>query len=68
MTWFWLNILLAAAFFAAVTGSSLWLVFKHPDTAPDFSQAHAYLAAKQPQPAPPRAGPREDRELAGAGT
>jgi hypothetical protein len=36
------------------------MVIKHPDTAPDFSEAHAYLAAKaaraaaaEPEPAEP---------------
>jgi hypothetical protein len=32
MHWFWLNIPLAAAFFAIWTGVPLWLVLKHPDT------------------------------------
>lgn len=40
--WFWLNIPLAALFFAAVAGIPMWMVTKHPDTAPDFS------AARQP--------------------
>lgn len=32
MTWFWMNIPLAAAFFAAWTAIPLWLVLKHPET------------------------------------
>jgi hypothetical protein len=32
MYWFWMNMPLAAAFFAAWTGMPLWLVFKRPDT------------------------------------
>jgi hypothetical protein len=31
MHWYWLNIPLAAAFFAIWTGVPLWLVLKHPD-------------------------------------
>ena len=46
MIWFVLNIPLAVAFFAALVGIPLWLVIKHPDTPPDHSEAHAYLAAK----------------------
>jgi uncharacterized membrane protein YbhN (UPF0104 family) len=34
MYWFWLNMPLAAAFFAAWVGIPMWLVFKHPDGAP----------------------------------
>ena len=47
--WFWLNIPLAALFFAAVAGIPMWMVTKHPDTAPDFS------AARQPTDADTRA-------------
>jgi hypothetical protein len=42
MTWFWLNMPLAAAFFAAFTGIPLWLVLKHPD------------ASRRPQVAAPQ--------------
>jgi hypothetical protein len=31
MLWFWLNIPLAAMFFAIWTGVPVWLVLKHPD-------------------------------------
>ena len=34
MAWIWLNIFLAAAFFAAWTGIPLWLMVRHPDTGP----------------------------------
>jgi len=39
MYWFWLNMPLAAAFFAAWVGIPMWLVFKHSDGAsrPDTS-------------------------------
>jgi hypothetical protein len=42
----WANISLAAVFIAAFIGIPLWMAFRRPDTAPDHSQAHAYLAAK----------------------
>jgi hypothetical protein len=35
VNWFWMNIPLMVVFFAAVAGIPLWLVFKHPDTAPE---------------------------------
>ena len=35
MQWFWMNIPLAAMFFAIWTGMPLWLVLKHPDTGPE---------------------------------
>jgi len=31
MTWFWMNVPLAVAFFAAWTGIPLWLLVKDPD-------------------------------------
>jgi hypothetical protein len=34
VSWFWLNIPLAAIFFIAMTAIPLWLVFRHPDTGP----------------------------------
>jgi hypothetical protein len=34
MAWFWLNIPLCALIFGAVCGIPVWLVIKHPDTAP----------------------------------
>jgi hypothetical protein len=34
MTWFWLNIPLAALFFVAVSGIPLWMVLKHPEAGP----------------------------------
>ena len=42
---------IALLFFLTWTTVPLWTVLKHPDTTPGFSQAHAYLAATQPQPA-----------------
>jgi len=37
--WLWLNIPLAVLFVLAVSGIPLWMVIRHPDTAPDFSDA-----------------------------
>ena len=60
MSWFWLNIPLAAAIFAAMVGISLWVVFKRPDTttvaAPQMAPARAAgaqvaVAASRPEPA-----------------
>jgi hypothetical protein len=62
MTWFWLNIPLAAVLFLAMSGIPLWLVIKHPDTGPDIPTPdrcpswpstpgqRAGHAAGQPQP------------------
>jgi hypothetical protein len=47
--WFWLNIPIGAVLFAAMAGIPMWMVIKHPDTAPDFS------AAPQPAEADTRA-------------
>jgi hypothetical protein len=41
MYWFWMNVPLAAAFFAAWTAIPLWLVLKHPDTGPQPRTAEA---------------------------
>jgi hypothetical protein len=48
--WFWLNMPLAAVFFAAVTGIPLWLVIKRPDTAPSGQVAPTSDVTQQPQP------------------
>ena len=54
----WANFPLALLFLLAWTGIPLRMVIKHPDAAPDHSEAHAYLAAKaartaaaEPEPA-----------------
>jgi hypothetical protein len=60
MSWFWLNIPLATAIFAAMVGIPLWVVFKRPDTRTDAANqmapacaatAQAASATSQPQPA-----------------
>ena len=47
----WANILLVMPFILIWVGVPLWLTVRH-QAAPGFSEAHAYLAAKQRQ-APP---------------
>lgn len=42
----WANFPLALIFILAWSVIPLRMVIKHPDTAPDFSSAHAYLTAK----------------------
>ena len=56
----WANILLVMPFILIWVGVPLWMTVKRPPAAPDFSQAHAYLAAKQRQAARPGAGQRQD--------
>jgi hypothetical protein len=34
MSWFWMNVPLAAVFFAAWSGIPLWMVLKHPGWGP----------------------------------
>lgn len=56
MTWFWLNMPLAALFFLAWTLIPLWLVLRHPDTGPDTTgqaqlTAHRDHTHSQPEPA-----------------
>jgi hypothetical protein len=40
------NFPIALLIFAAVVGIPLWMTFKHPSTAPDYSEARAYYRAK----------------------
>ena len=42
----WANFPLALLFLLAWSAIPLWMVLKRPDTAPDHTAAHAYLAAK----------------------
>jgi hypothetical protein len=61
MSWFWMNIPLAAAFFGVWVGVPLWLILKHPDrgSAPVAVPAQAHQAAPvEPQiaVAPQRSG------------
>jgi hypothetical protein len=50
MYWFWLNIPLAAAFFAAWTGIPLWLVARHPDAGPRTASADRREPASDDRP------------------
>ena len=52
----WANILLVMPFILIWVGVPLWMTVKRPQATPDFSSAHAYLAATQQQPAVPGAG------------
>lgn len=59
----WANFPLVALVVLAWVGIPLWLTVKRPDTTPDYSQTHpylAYLAARQPRSAPHRADQGED--------
>jgi len=40
------NFPLAILVMLAIVGIPLWMTFKHPETAPDYSEARAYLGAK----------------------
>ena len=42
----WANFPIALLFLLAWSAIPVWLVLKRPDTAPDHTAAHAYLAAK----------------------
>jgi hypothetical protein len=56
----WANILLVMPFILIWVGVPMLMTFKHQDAAPDFSEAHAYLAAKDRQPGVSGAGRRQD--------
>lgn len=53
----WANFPLALLFLLAWCGIPLWMVIKHPDSRPDFHDAHAYLAVKAAQPVAPESEP-----------
>lgn len=67
MSWFWLNIPLAAAFFLATAGIPMWLVLRHPDTGgsrwPGASRARDATPQTRPAIIVPAAGQRAVREL-----
>lgn len=69
MDWFWLNTLLAAAFFGAWTGIPLWLVVRHPDTGPQpraVSLALQGHSGKVARPQPESVRERDSKQLAAA--
>ncbi len=41
------SIMLTIPFLVAFIAIPLWVTFRRPETAPDHSQAHAYLRARQ---------------------
>jgi hypothetical protein len=43
----WANILLAVPFLIAFIAVPMWLTFTRPNTAPDHTQARAYLRARE---------------------
>ena len=80
MTWFWMNIPLAALFFLAWTLIPLWMVIRHPNAGPSIpardaappSRAAAALTGSAPAsgqsvPAIPGCLPDSPREQALAG-
>ena len=70
MSWFWLNIPLAAAFFLATAGIPMWLVLRHPDTGASRRPGPARGRDATPQTRPdiivPAASQRAARELVDA--
>ena len=54
MSWFWLNMPLAAAFFGAWVGVPLWLVFKHPDRGHERRAASGPARGHRAEPAEPQ--------------
>ena len=62
MSWFWLNMPLAVAFFAIWVGVPMWLILRHPDRgpapataqAPAQSPAQALVQARQAASAGPQ--------------
>jgi len=42
----WANILLTLPFLVAFIGLPLWLTFRRPETAPDHTEARAYLRTR----------------------
>jgi hypothetical protein len=43
----WASLALTALFFGAWYGIPMWMTFKRPERHPDFSEARAYLQAKE---------------------
>jgi hypothetical protein len=70
MSWFWLNIPLAAVFFLATAGIPMWLVLRHPDTGasrwPDPSRIGDATPQTRPAIIVSATGRRAPRELVDA--
>ncbi len=65
MTWFWLNIPLAALIFLAVSGIPLWMVLRYGETGPTMDRPEAAFRsprsrAPQLQAAQPKGARRAD--------
>lgn len=45
--WLWANLGLGALFVLAIVGVPLWLVLKHPDTQPDFTELPGQRRAEE---------------------
>jgi hypothetical protein len=56
MHWFWMNIPPIALIFVIWTGVPLWLVLKHPDTAPESGVPGTPSQAQLAGPTAPEAG------------
>jgi hypothetical protein len=69
MSWFWMNMPLAVAFFGVWVGVPMWLVLKHPDRGPAPVAAQAPVQARQAAPADPQitVAPQRPGQLAGVG-
>jgi hypothetical protein len=67
MSWFWMNIPLAVAFFGVWVGVPMWLILRHPDRGP--APVAAPAQARQAAPAEPQiaVAPQRAGLLAAAG-
>jgi hypothetical protein len=55
MSWFWMNMPLAVAFFAVWVGVPMWLILRHPDRGPAPVATGAPAQACQAAPVEPQA-------------
>jgi hypothetical protein len=69
MSWFWLNVPLAVAFFGAWVAVPMWLVLRHPDPGRTPVAAQAPVQGRPAAPAGPQiaAAPQRAGELAAVG-
>jgi hypothetical protein len=64
--WMWLNLSLAAVFFAGIVGIPLWMVLRHPETGPQATTAPAQAHAWKRYWAAQRVRSTADRQAAAA--